>query len=154
MSAKSNTFENEFLAHIFQNAAITLLGDAAGVLGSSTAGSLFISLHTADPGEAGNQATSEAAYTGYARVGVARNNTAWTVTNGVATNAADVVFGACTAGTSAVTHVGIGCSSTGNGKLLYKGQITPSGGTAGQPLNVSVGITPRIPAGQISTSED
>ncbi len=29
---------------------------------------LYVSLHTGDPGEAGDQTTSEAAYTSYARV--------------------------------------------------------------------------------------
>ena len=61
--SKSNTFENEFLLHLLQNADISNVGDATGLRGSSTAGSLYVGLHTADPGEAGDQTTSEATYT-------------------------------------------------------------------------------------------
>ena len=39
--------------------------------GSSVAGSLYVSLHTADPGVGGGQNTNEATYSGYARVAVA-----------------------------------------------------------------------------------
>lgn len=123
---KSNAFENQLLAHIFQNAAITLIGDAAGVLGSAAAGNLYISLHTADPGEAGDQSTSEISYTGYARVAVIRSAAGWTVTLNEVTNAALVTFGACTAGSGTAVHIGIGTSSSGAGKLLYKAPLGPS----------------------------
>ena len=63
MSA-SNSFETSLLQHILQNADIANIGDATGLRGSTTAGNLYIALHTADPGEAGNQGTSEANYTG------------------------------------------------------------------------------------------
>jgi hypothetical protein len=45
-------------------------------------GLVCISLHTADPGEAGDQTTSEATYKSYARVSVARTTAGWTVTSG------------------------------------------------------------------------
>jgi archaellum component FlaG (FlaF/FlaG flagellin family) len=70
--SKSNTFETDLLGLIFNNTDITLIGDAAGLQNSATAGSLYVSLHTADPGEAGDQITNETAYTNYARVAVAR----------------------------------------------------------------------------------
>src|SRR3989304_7835788 len=91
--SKGNTFENELLLHIFNNAAITLIGDAAGLLPSAGAGSLYIALHTAEPGEAGDQTTSEVAYTGYARVGVARSGAGWTVTANAVENTAAITFG-------------------------------------------------------------
>lgn len=40
----------------------------------------YVSLHTGDPGEAGDQTTNEATYAGYARVAVARDSGGWTVT--------------------------------------------------------------------------
>lgn len=63
---------------VFQNTTWANLGDATGVIKSTANGSLYISLHTADP-SAGNQTTSETAYTGYARVAVARTSSGWTV---------------------------------------------------------------------------
>lgn len=65
--------------HIFQNANVANIGDGTGLRGSPTAGSLYISLHSADPGAAGDQTTSEASYTNYARQGVARSAAGWTV---------------------------------------------------------------------------
>lgn len=50
MSA-TNSFETALMQHIYQNADIALIGDATGLRGATTAGSLYVSLHTADPGE-------------------------------------------------------------------------------------------------------
>lgn len=144
--SKTDTFENELLEHIFNNAAITLLGDAGGVLPSAAAGSLYLSLHTADPGEAGDQTTSEVAYTGYARVAVARDGSGWTVTGNSVSPQANVSFPPCTGGTATVTHIGIGTSASGAGKLLYKGTITPN-------ISVSSGVTPIIGSGSVVTED-
>ncbi len=78
--SKTNSLENSLLLHIFNNSDIANIGDATGLRGSSTAGSLYVSLHTGDPGEAGDQTTNECAYTSYARVAVARSGAGWTVT--------------------------------------------------------------------------
>ena len=69
----SNASENDLLLLYFNNTNVANMGDATGVRGSTVAGSLFVSLHTADPGETGTQSTSETSYTGYARVAVARS---------------------------------------------------------------------------------
>lgn len=47
----------------FNNTDWAVVGDAAGLQNSAAAGSLFLSLHTASPAEAGNQSTSEISYT-------------------------------------------------------------------------------------------
>lgn len=125
MSA-TDAFENALLLNLFQNANIANVGDATGLRGSTTAGSLFVSLHTADPGEAGNQSTSEATYTGYARQAVARSAGGWTVTGSNVANAAVISFGPCTAGTNTITHFGIGTASSGTGTLLFRGALTSS----------------------------
>lgn len=125
MSA-SNAFETSLLQHIFQNAAIANIGDVSGLPASATAGSLYVSLHTADPGEAGAQNTSEVSYTGYARQAVARSGSGWTVSGNNASNASPVVFGPCTAGSATITHFGIGTASSGAGVLLFKGALTAS----------------------------
>lgn len=135
--SKTNTYENELLLHIFNNDAITLVGDAGGVLPSSVAGSLYVSLHTSDPGEAGDQTTNETSYTSYARVAVARSSGGWTVTGNSVSPAAAINFPACTGSTATITHFGVGASSSGAGKLLYKGTVTPN-------ISVSTGVTPQL----------
>jgi hypothetical protein len=124
--SKGNTFENELLLHIFQNADIANIGDAAGLQNSATAGSLYVALHTADPGEGGDQTTSEANYTGYARVAVARSAGGWTVTNNLVENTAAVTFPACTGGSNTITHWSVGVASSGASKILYKGALGSS----------------------------
>lgn len=143
----SNTFETELLQHILQNADIANIGDATGLRGSTAAGSLYVSLHTADPGEAGSQTTSEATYTGYARVAVARSAGGWSVAANVGSNASAVGFPAATGGSNTLTHFGIGTSASGAGKLLLSGALTSS-------LAVSAGITPSFASGQLTVNAD
>lgn len=145
--SKSNIFETEFLEHILQNENISLVGDATGLRGSTAAGSLYVSLHTANPGEAGSQNTSEANFTSYARVAVARTAGGWTVTGPVGSNAAAVAFPECTGGSNTVTHFGIGTDVSGAGKLLFYGALTSS-------LAISTGITAEFPIGAITITED
>lgn len=75
----SNSWILDILNLVFNNANAANIGDSTGLRGSSTAGSLYVSLHTADPGAGGNQTTNEAAYTSYARVAVARSSAGWTI---------------------------------------------------------------------------
>jgi hypothetical protein len=145
--SKSNQWENDLLLLLFNNTNVSLVGDATGLRGATGAGSLYVSLHTADPGEAGDQTTSEATYTSYARVAVARTAGGWTVSSGSVTNTAAITFPQATGGTNTITHFGIGTDSTGAGKLLYKGAVTPN-------LAVSNGITPQINASQLTVTED
>lgn len=121
--SKTNTFENDLLLLIFNNTDIALIGDAAGIQNSATAGSLYVSLHTADPAEAGNQSTNEAAYTNYARQAVARSGSGWTVSGNQVSNAAAINFPQCGLTGADITHWGIGTDSSGTGKLLYKGPL-------------------------------
>lgn len=121
--SKGNTFENDLLLLIFNNTNIANLGDATGVRGSTVAGSLYLSLHTADPGEGGDQTTNEVAYTGYARVAVARSGAGFTVTGNSVSPAANVDFGACTAAPATYAYWAIGTAASGAGKILYKGVI-------------------------------
>lgn len=131
----SNTAENNILKLLFENTDWTNIGDAGGVRGSATAGSWYISLHTGDPGEAGDQTTNETAYTNYARVAVARSTAGWTVTADTVANDAAVTFAECGASGATITHFGIGRASSGAGELVLSGVLTAS-------LAVSSGITP------------
>ena len=67
--SKSNFLENAILNLIFRAVAIANIADNAA---ASPLTNLYWSLHTADPGEAGTQATSETSYGSYARQPVAR----------------------------------------------------------------------------------
>lgn len=139
-----NTTEDEILSLIMTAVA---MADIAENDASSPLTNLYISLHTGDPGEGGSQTTSEATYTGYARVAVARTTSGWTVTSGACTNDAEIAFGACTAGSNTITHVVIGKASSGTGQILVSGALSAS-------LAVSAGITPRFAASALSFSLD
>lgn len=109
------------MAKLFwQATAIANLADNAA---SSPLANLFIALHTADPGEAGDQTTSEATYTGYARVSVARTSGGFTVATNTITNTAAVTFGACTGGSNSITHFSIGVATSGASKILAFGPV-------------------------------
>lgn len=116
MSA-TNTFENDLLLLQYNNTDIANIGDATGLRGSSTAGSFYISLHTAWPGETGDQESDESDYISYARVAVARSSAGFTVSGNSVSNAAAVTFPKCTGGTSEVFYFGIGTDSSGAGNL-------------------------------------
>jgi len=141
--SKGNTFENDWLKLIFNATAIANIADNAA---SSPLTNLYASLHTADPGEAGSQTTSETSYTSYARVAVARTSGGWTVTNNSVSPAATVSFPSCTGGTATITHFAVGTASSGAGKVLYKGTVTPT-------INVSSGVTPHLTTASTITED-
>jgi len=141
--SKSNTFENDWLKQIFNATAIANLADNAA---SSPLTNLYVSLHTADPGEAGNQSTNEVSYTSYARVAVARTSGGWTVTNNSVSPVANIDFPAATGGSGTVTYFGVGSASSGSGVLYYSGTVTPS-------ISVTSGVTPRLTTASTITEE-
>ena len=134
--SKGNTTENDVIDFMFNGTAMPSYG-----------ANLYVSLHTADPGEAGDQTTSEVStYVGYARVAVSRDSGGWTVTNNEAENVAEITFPECTGGTNTITHVAVGTAASGAGQILYKGALTA-------PIEVSNLITPRFPAGTLVVAE-
>jgi hypothetical protein len=143
----TNAAEAALLDLLFLNVDWANIGDAAGLQNSATAGSFYISLHSADPGEAGTQSTNEISYTGYARVAVNRTAGGWTRTVSTIANTALVQFGQCTGGTATATHFGIGTDSTGAGNLLLKGALNAS-------LSISNGIQPQFAAGAMTATVD
>jgi len=133
MSA-SDGFETSLLGLYFQAVAISTV---AQNIATSPITQHWISLHTADPGDTGTQATSEATYTSYVRTAVTRGTTGWSVSGSTATPVANIDFAACTGSTNTITHFGIGRSSTGAGTLDISGTVTPN-------ISVSSGVTPRL----------
>lgn len=131
--SKGNTFETELLALIFNATPIT---DLAADDQSSPVTTLTVALHTADPGDGGTQATSETAYTGYARVAVARTAGGWTVASGSVSPASNIDFAECSGSPgAAITHFSIGTGVAH--KLLYSGTVSPN-------ITMAAGVIPRL----------
>jgi hypothetical protein len=133
MAGTGSTFANDLLLLIFQG---TTIANVAINATSSPITNIYASLHTADP-VAGNQTTSEAAYTSYARVAVARTSGGWTVTGNVVNPVAAITFPAATGGSETETFAGLGQSVSGSGKLFFCGAISPT-------IAVSNGVTPSL----------
>lgn len=141
--SKGNTFENDLLKLIFNATAISNIADNAA---SSPLTNLSVALHTADPGEAGDQTTSEATYTSYARVSVARTTGGWTVTANSVSPVANIDFPACTGGSNTITHFSVGPTGGGTTKILYSGTVTPN-------ITVTTGVTPRLTTASTVTED-
>ena len=131
----SNTAETALLNLLFANADWANIGDAGGLLQSVADGSFYVSLHTGDPGEAGDQTTSECDYTSYARVAVARTSAAWTVAGNQVSNAAAVTFPTATGGSNTTTYFAVGRDTSGAGMIIVSAVLTAQ-------LIISSGITP------------
>lgn len=141
---KSTTFSNSIVDLFFRGTAIT---DLAENDTTSPATNLYVSLHTADPGTGGSQTTSEATYTGYARIAINRTGTGWDAASGGATvNAALAQFAECTAGSNVITHVAIGRDSSGAGLVLYAGALAAS-------RTISAGIQPQFADSALTVTE-
>lgn len=141
--SKSNTFENDWMLLIFNATPIANLADNAA---SSPLTNLQVSLHTSDPGEAGVQTTSECNYTGYTRVAVARTSGGWTVTGNSVSPVTTISFPQCTAGSNTATHFAVGTASSGAGKILYSGTVTPN-------ISISAGVTPQLTTSSAITED-
>jgi hypothetical protein len=139
---KSNTFSNDLLKLIYNAVAIANIADNAA---SSPLTTLYVALHTADPGAAGNQSTNEISYTGYARVAVARTTGGWTVTGTSISPVADVDFAISTGGAGGTaTFASVGTASSGTGKILHSGALNPN-------IVVTTGVPPVIVQGSTIT---
>lgn len=132
--SKSNACETSILALIYNATPWTSIADNTA---TSPATSIYVAMHTADPGEAGNASTSEIAYTSYARVAVARNSGGWTVSAGTVVPVANIDFPACTGGSGTGTHFSTTTAASGTSAIIHSGTITPN-------ISVSTGVTPRL----------
>ncbi len=133
--SKANTTENDVLAMILTGVDPAWRGNA----------NRYLALHTADPGEAGSQTTSEATFTSYARIAIATAD--WTDGGSTFSNTNLAQFPQCTGGTNTITHVSIGTLASGAGQILYSGALNSS-------LSVSNGIQPQFAAGALTVAED
>lgn len=137
MAGWNSTFVNACFLLILQAQAIANIADNAA---SSPTTNTYLSLHTATPA-GGNQTTSEAAYTSYARQACVRSNVSpgWTVSSNVATLAANTSFPASTGTPSETeTFFGLGKSVNGTGLLFFYGAISPTIAVT------AAGVTPQL----------
>ena len=105
----------------------------------------YLALFTADPTDTASLA-AEADYTGYARVALTKA-TAWTGGGNPFTNANLIQFGACTAGTNALTHFAVVDTASGAVNMMISGALSAT-------LNVSAGIQPQFAGGAIVITAD
>jgi hypothetical protein len=149
--SKGNSFETSFLSHIFNNAAITGIGDSSGLPAAATSGSLYVRLCTAATTCDDSTIGTECAYTGYVAKGVAviRSVSGWSVSSGSVTNTAAITFGACTAGSETIRYFEIWKNNTSASESdrLFWGQLTTD-------LAVSSGVTPEFGIGSLIINED
>jgi hypothetical protein len=134
MAAKATTFSSDFLKLIFNATPIANLADNAA---SSPVTNLYVSLHTANPGAGGSQSTNEAAYTGYARQALIRNSSAWAITSNAVSPVSAINFPIASAGSETETYAAVGTASSGAGKLLWFGAISPT-------IAVTTGVIPQL----------
>lgn len=132
----SNTAETAVLEQVFKGTALSWDANT----------DLWLSLHTASPGEAGSAVTNEATYGSYARIALTRA-TDFTVTGNTVENTNLEQFDACTSGSNTITHVGIVTSSSGAGTLVAYAELS-------SPITVSTGVQPQFAAGALSFTLD
>ena len=142
VGGKAQIFDNDLLKLIFNATPIAQLADNAAV---SPLTNLYFSLHTADPGIGGDQTTSEATYTSYARVPVARTASGFVVTGNSCVLAGPVAFPSPTGGAGQVlSWFALGTALGGTGKIMYRGPISPA-------ISVVVALAPVLTTGTTIT---
>lgn len=143
--SKTNAFEADISELIFQNLALANIGNGAGLQPSGVPDSLYIGLYTTDPTETGAAGT-EATFGAYARQGVVRSASGWTVAGPLTDNAALITFPECTSGSETITHITIMTAVTG-GDPLYHANLNTS-------RLVNTGTTLEFAIGALTITED
>jgi hypothetical protein len=137
--SKGNTTENDFIKVVFRKDV-----DPSW----RTQDNLYLSLHTADPLDSGDQTSFEATYTGYARAVVPKDSDGWDISGNQASNKNLVQFVQCAGGGDELTHVAIGTvAKPGTGQILYSGALNDH-------LIVSNLIQPQFAIGALVITED
>jgi len=141
--SKTNVYENSVLGMLFTATSIAQISEDQV---TTPATNLYVSFHTADPGEAGTQSTSETTYGAYARVTVGRTTTGWKVTGNTCYPQANIAGVTPTSGSGTITFFGIGVSTTGATALYYSGAISP-------PITITTGGAPTLVTGTNITED-
>jgi hypothetical protein len=135
-TGKGSVIVNDWLKLLLNATAIANIADNAA---SGPLTNLYLSLSTGTLSASSDQLSTEAAYTSYARVAVARTTGGFTAASGGVSNlVATASFPAATGGSETETYAMLGTNSGGGaGKNLYWGSISPT-------LAVSTGVTPQL----------
>lgn len=102
----------------------------------------YLALHVGNPGDNGTQATNEAAYTGYKRIGVLRSSDSWVLKNGRGSNCNRLSFPKAES-EERITHISLGAEQSGPGYLVGTSQLP-------KPLLLSPGIIPTFSSGDLN----
>ena len=118
MSAASDYLENKIIESVFRGATFTLPSK------------LYISLHTANPADAGGNEVTIGTWPSYARQDAAKggaNSNGWlAASNGLTKNALQLIYPVFNGGTNlTVTHFAVYDAVTGGNMLVY-GALTSS----------------------------
>lgn len=143
---KSTSICNSILALLYN---ATAWADIAQNDGSGPMTEIHVSLHTASLTGASTQATTETAYTAYARIPTDRDTGAngWAAPAAGATeNVGAIEFPQCGASGSTITTAATGKDLAGAGIVFHYGDLNA-------PIAVSNQIQPRFPAGAVTITE-
>lgn len=124
--------------------------DVLGYLLNSTAfpgawtSVLNAALHTASPGDAGTQSTSECSYSGYARVAFTRANTSqWTAPNGTGASSNVSLFSFPQRLDGGAAQVAVELSlGLASGQIIARGALSPS-------ISIVLNTVPTFAAGVV-----
>ena len=133
MDTRTDYFKQAVLDHIYLNADIANIGDAAGLQNSVAAGNLYAALFTA---------SAEADYTDYARIAIPRTAGGFTRSGNVMSNTAQISFVKASGGTNVITRVAIYDALTDGNQLHIQ--------TLGTPITVTTNIQPIIEAAALT----
>jgi hypothetical protein len=135
-TGKGNTWINDYLKLLLNATAIANIADNAA---SSPLTNLGLSLSTGTLSASSTQTTTEAGYTSYARVAVARTTGGFTAASAQqSVLVATASFPAATGGSETETYAMLGTDTAAlAGKNLYWGPVSPT-------LVVSNGVTPQL----------
>ena len=134
-TGKGNTTINNFLKLLLN--ATTWTGIAVNDTGTPLT-NLFLALSTGTLSASSAQNTTEAAYTSYARVSVARTTGGFTAASAQSSAlVATASFPTATGGSETETYASLGTLTSGAGVVLYFGPITPS-------IIVATTVTPQL----------
>lgn len=134
----SDAAETAILSLIFNATAWANMADNAA---STPQTNIGMSLHTADPGDAGSATTSEIGYTSYTRVNVARTSGGWTITGGSVSPVAAIAFPAGTGGSGTASFT---AASKSNALPPTGAQVIHMSGTVTPNIVCGSGVTPQL----------
>ena len=150
IGSKSDSLENGFLRHLFNNDPMTDIGSAAGLVGSSVAGYFYLRLYNTS--EMNDQLTgTEVSYDGYVAGGIPipRTTDGFLVVENNVYNAAQLSFGLCLSGSETVRYFALfkDNNTSSESHRLYWGQLE-------EDYIVTKDAIPTVPAEYLNINEN